>query len=95
MLHIENNSTMYTTRTTYTYNGAFLSGGVFYVRSDAYLYVEDCDINYNWANDSSVLFALGTSRTNNLTIFNSRVTSNTAIKNTITLMYTKALLFDS
>lgn len=95
VLHIENNSTMYTTRSTYTQNGAYLQGGVYYVMSESSLFIDDCDVKNNWANDTSVLYAMGGSRTRNITIANSRVSSNTAIKNSITLMYTKALLTGS
>ena len=68
---------------------------MFSVLSESSIFIYDTDISNNWSNDTSVLYALGTSRSRNITILESRINYNKAVKNSITLLYTKTYIKDS
>jgi hypothetical protein len=95
VMHLESNTTLNAFKCTFAYNGAYLQGGVIFIATDSYFYIDSTEMSQNWANDSSVLFALGTSTKKNLTLTQSTIISNTAVQNAISLTYVKAYFLNS
>jgi hypothetical protein len=87
-IHLERNASFVTYRGSFTNNGAYYQGGVFFAVTDSWLYLDDCDLLRNWANESSAIYALGTSRAKNITASETRISTNVATMNTITLLHT-------
>eukprot|EP00347_Sterkiella_histriomuscorum_P017716 403348268 len=77
------------------YNQGFSSAGVLFVTTEAYFEMLACDILENQANQTSFLEVLQSSTAKNITIINTLIQKNKAIKNTVSLMYANVYIFKS
>ena len=66
-----------------------------YVSTNSHFSIYDTEFSYNKANLTSTIEVLGSSTTNNNTITGSTFNYNSAIKNTLSLMYSLNIISQS
>lgn len=89
---IESYGYMYASTITFTSNTGYYSSGVMYVSTNSYFDMKNSDFKTNKANLTSTIEVLGSSKNYNITISGCTFDSNIAIKNTISLMYSYAIV---
>ena len=66
-----------------------------YVSTSSYFDIVVSEFTYNYANETSTIYILGSSSTHNITINGCTFEYNTAIKNTLSFMYAQAFLIQT
>lgn len=89
VLSLDTSAYLYAKTCKFTSNLALDSAGVLAVYTDSYFTLKGCDFTSNSANTTSAINVVGSSTTYNNTIYACNFESNTAIMNTLSLMYSK------